>query len=101
MTASAIAQQRDNQRLNHRTNSQERRRIWLVALAAHERGDRMEPYFMALAILFLTLIASYAIRRAEEEMIERHDLDRRMQSGPSSSSRQIDEQTADGTKVRA
>jgi hypothetical protein len=61
----------------------------------------MELYFMVLAILLLTLIASYAIRRAEQEMIERHDLDRRTQSGPSSSSRQIDEETADGTKVRA
>ena len=44
----------------------------------------MELYFMAVAILVLTLIASYAIRRAEEEMIEHHDLDRRAQSGPSS-----------------
>ena len=61
----------------------------------------MELYFMALAILLLTLIASYAIRRAEQEMIERHDLDQRTQSRPSSSSRQIDEETADGTKVRA
>jgi hypothetical protein len=36
----------------------------------------MELYFMVLAILLLTLIASCAIRQAEEEMIERHELDR-------------------------
>lgn len=36
---------------------------------------------MAMAILFLTLVASFAIRRAEEEMIERHDLDRRTKGG--------------------
>lgn len=59
----------------------------------------MELYFMAVAILLLTLIASYAIRRAEDEMIERHDLDRGTQSGPSS--RQIDDGAANGTKVRA
>lgn len=59
----------------------------------------MELYFMAVAILILTLVASYAIRRAEEEMIERHDRDRRARSGPSS--RQIDGEAANGTKARA
>jgi len=59
----------------------------------------MELYYMAVAILILTLIASYAIRRAEEDMIERHDLDRRTRIGPSSS--QIDGEAANGTKARA
>jgi hypothetical protein len=37
----------------------------------------MELHFMVLAILLLTLIASCAIRQAEEETIERRDLDAR------------------------
>ena len=41
----------------------------------------MELYFMVFAILLLTLIASCAIRQAEEEMIER-ELDRRAQKPP-------------------
>ena len=58
----------------------------------------MELQFMVLAILLLTLVASYAIRRAEEEMIERHDLDRRARTTP-----QLEEtgEPADGTKARA
>ena len=32
---------------------------------------------MVMAILILTLIAAFAIRRAEEEMIEGRELDRR------------------------
>lgn len=40
----------------------------------------MELHFMVLAILLLTLVAWYAIRRAEEEMIEHRELDRRAQS---------------------
>ena len=42
----------------------------------------MELHFMALAILLLTLFASYAIRRAEEEMIEHRELDRRARNEP-------------------
>jgi len=59
----------------------------------------MELYFMAVAILVLTLVASFAIRRAEEEMIERHDLDQRTRSGPSS--REIHGEAVNGTKARA
>ena len=64
----------------------------------------MELYFMAVAILLLTLVASYAIRRAEEEMIERHDLDRSARNMPSSrqiDSEEIDSEEASGTKARA
>ena len=57
----------------------------------------MELYFMAVAILLLTLMASYAIRRAEREMIERHNLDRPAPSGPPISH----DKAATGTKVRA
>ena len=58
----------------------------------------MELHFLVLAILLLTLVASYAIRRAEEEMIERHDLDRRARTTP-----QLEEtrEPTDGTKARA
>jgi hypothetical protein len=42
----------------------------------------MELHFMVLAILLLTLIASCAIRQAEEEVIERRELDRREQKPP-------------------
>ena len=59
----------------------------------------MELHFMVLAILLLTLIASYAIRRAEEEMIERHDLDRRARNAPPPA--QIDSDATSGTKARA
>jgi hypothetical protein len=58
----------------------------------------MELHFMVLAILLLTLIASYAIRRAEEEMIERHDLDRRAPNAPPP---QIDGEATNGTNARA
>ena len=34
----------------------------------------MELHFVVLAILLLTLVASCAVRRAEEQMIEGHDL---------------------------
>ena len=43
----------------------------------------MELYFMAVAILLLVLVASYAIHRAEKEMIERHDLVRNARNMPS------------------
>jgi hypothetical protein len=59
----------------------------------------MELHFMVLAILILTLIASYAIRRAEEEMIERHDLDQHARNAPPPA--QIDSETTSGTKARA
>jgi hypothetical protein len=42
----------------------------------------MWVHFMVLAILLLTLMATYAIRRAEEEMIERHDLDQHARRAP-------------------
>ena len=42
----------------------------------------MELHFMIFAILLLTLIASCAIRQAEEEMIEQNDLDRRARKPP-------------------
>ena len=58
----------------------------------------MELHFMVLAILLLTLIAAYAIRRAEEEMIERHDLDRGAKDA--SSAHQTHEAT-NGTKAQA
>ena len=54
-----------------------------VALAAHEREYLMELHFMAIAILILTLIAAFAIRRAEEEIIEHRELDRRARNDPS------------------
>jgi hypothetical protein len=58
----------------------------------------MELHFMVLAILLLTLIASYAIRRAEEDMIERHDLDRRAKSTPTARGSR---EATNGTKARA
>jgi hypothetical protein len=58
----------------------------------------MELHFMVLAILLLTLVASYAIRRAEEEMIGRHDLDRRARNAPAV---QESHEPAGGTKARA
>lgn len=42
----------------------------------------MELYFVAVAILILTLIAAIAIRRAEEETIEHRELDRRERNQP-------------------
>ena len=56
----------------------------------------MELHFMVLAILLLTLIAAYAIRRAEEEMIERHDLDRRAKDASSAH-----HEATNGTKAQA
>jgi hypothetical protein len=58
----------------------------------------MELHFMVLAILLLTLVAAYAIRRAEKEMIERHDLDRRARTDPPT---QGTHEIASGTKARA
>jgi hypothetical protein len=43
----------------------------------------MELHFMVVAILVLTLVAAFAIRRAEEEIIEGSELDRRGRNGPS------------------
>ena len=43
----------------------------------------MELHFMVMAILVLTLIAAFAIRRAEEEVIEGLELDRRGRNEPS------------------
>jgi hypothetical protein len=37
----------------------------------------MQLHFMVVGILLLTLMATYAIRRAEERMIEQRDADRR------------------------
>ena len=56
----------------------------------------MELHLMALAILVLTLVAAYAIRRAEEDMIEHRDPDRRSQKGPSA---QHSHEAASVTKV--
>jgi hypothetical protein len=42
----------------------------------------MRLHFMVLAILLLTWMAIYAIRRAEEEMVERHDLDQHARGAP-------------------
>ena len=57
------------------------------------------PEFMILAILLLTLVASCAIRRAEEDMIHRNELDRhaRKTSPPAASGGEM----TSGTKVRA
>jgi hypothetical protein len=43
----------------------------------------MELHFMVMAILVLTLVAAFAIRRAEEEIIEGWELDRRGRNEPS------------------
>jgi hypothetical protein len=43
----------------------------------------MELHFMVIAILVLTLIAAFAMRRAEEEIIEGRELDRRGRNEPS------------------
>jgi hypothetical protein len=40
--------------------------------------------FMVVAILLLTLIAAYAIRRAEREIIDLEDLERRAREMPHS-----------------
>jgi hypothetical protein len=55
----------------------------------------MELHFMVLAILLLTLIASCAIRQAEEEMIERRELDRREQKPPLAQSNRDASDSAD------
>ena len=71
-----------------------------VALAAHERGDRMELHFMIFAILLLTLAASCAIRQAEEEMIEQNDLDRRARKPPlAQSNRETSDETEQGGDI--
>ena len=54
-------------------------------------------HFMALAIVLLTLLASYAIRRAEDEMVAHHDLERRVQNPPPPTSENRD--ATRGTKV--
>jgi hypothetical protein len=54
----------------------------LVALAAHKKGNHMELLFMVTAILVLTLIAAFAIRRAEEEIVEGRELDRHARNEP-------------------
>jgi hypothetical protein len=60
----------------------------------------MELYFMVLAILLLTLIASCAIRQAEEEMIERHELDRRARKPPpAQSNRESSDEAEQGGNV--
>lgn len=41
--------------------------MFSVALAAQKKGNHMELLFMVTAILTLTLIAAFAIRRAEEK----------------------------------
>ena len=56
----------------------------------------MELPFMVVAILLLTVIASYAIRRAEEEAIERHDGDRQTRNAPAEKGSR---ETASGTKA--
>jgi hypothetical protein len=74
IAASAIAQHRDNQHSNDPPDRRERWRSGLVAFSSQcKRGFRMWLHFVVLAILLLTLMATYAIRRAEEEMVERHD----------------------------
>jgi hypothetical protein len=42
----------------------------------------MQLHFVVVGILLLTLMATYAIRRAEERMIEQHDADRRAHDMP-------------------
>jgi hypothetical protein len=76
-TASAIAQQRDNQRSNDHVIGRNVGVYRPLRRRRMKRGDHMELHFMVLAILLLTLIASCAIRQAEEETIERRDLDAR------------------------
>ena len=61
-------------------------------------GVRMELHFIVLAILLLTLVASYAIRRAEEEVIERHGFDRRPKNAAAQDSH---DEATNGTKARA
>lgn len=58
----------------------------------------MELHLMVLAILFLMLIASCAIRHAEKETIERRDFDRRAKN---TSSAQDSHEATNGTKARA
>jgi hypothetical protein len=55
--------------------------------------------FVVVAILLLTLMAAYAIRRAEQEIIDRNDLERRTRELPPSA--QWDAKTRAGTKVGA
>jgi hypothetical protein len=42
----------------------------------------MELHVMIVAILIFTLLAIYAIRRAEKEIIERYDPDQRSRTTP-------------------
>lgn len=57
------------------------------ASAARIKGSIMELHFMVIAILLLTLMAIYAIRRAERDMIGCRDLDQRTQAPPRRASR--------------
>ncbi len=58
----------------------------------------MELYFMAVAIVILTLFAALAIRRAEEEIIEHREFDRGDRNEPAA---QMNGGTATGTDARA
>jgi len=58
----------------------------------------MELYFMAVAILILTLVAASAIRRAEEETTEYREFDRRERNG---SPKPMNDETVSGTNARA
>ena len=60
----------------------------------------MELHFMVFAILLLTLAACCAIRQAEEEMIERNDLDHRARKLPAAqSNRESSDETEQGGDV--
>jgi hypothetical protein len=98
IAASAIAQQRDNQ---CRTIARSRGTAIFIArcsAGATRRGIAMLE-FMVIAILLLTLMAVYAIRRAEQEIIDHDDLERRPRELPPSA--QWEAKTRAGTKVGA
>jgi hypothetical protein len=77
IAAFAIPQRRDNQQLNDPASAGNGVVYCTLRWRRMKRGNHMELYFMVMSILILTLIAAFAIRRAEEEIIEHREPDRR------------------------
>jgi len=65
--AFAIPQRRDNQQPNDPTRAGNGVVCCLLRWRRRKKGNHMELLFMVTAILTLTLIAAFAIRRAEEK----------------------------------
>jgi hypothetical protein len=81
--ASAISQRHDNQQPNDPASGWNGVVYCSLRWRRNKGRSHMELHFMIIAILVLTLIAAFAIRRAEEEIIEGRELDRRGRNEPS------------------